>query len=865
MNRAVLLLVPLVLAGCKRDEAVQALIHVDPKQLANCVVLQVLSPKGEMLAESEPLPRPDQDREISVAVFRQKLPADVQLRARAFWGTTKCGEPRFYNGGSDFAPVHFTKESQDVRLAVSQPGDTEDKDRDGYVSAELGGADCDDRQEQRRPGVQEMCDASDDLNCDDRRGCDDATCSNKTCSRAAVQLAFSPSVLKTKAGDCTLVLVERRDSTGANANVTFATPITMSSTMATGVTFHADADCKSSAPPPAIPANNSGVAVYVRSTLVGEASLTATAPLLQPASLAHTLLPGAAKKLTFTSPSRDSQAGDCSPVSLELRDAFNNFSPDTLASITLSPAPTNPEEGFYTDAACTAPFVPTALPAAASVSFYFKGIRAPTSTIEARSGTTALVNQEARTVRALAASMMSLSNAAPQTFLAGQCSPAMNVRITDKYGNLSPLAAGQTITLSTTPEIGLEVFWGQGCKNPLETKILDPRGVAENSLSFRGKTGGTVDVKLSGAQVGEVSQSQLIVPVVRRGSCRLESGESTKSCSIGGPAKVNPSQAFLVFQSTSDNDAANSSFVRCSLTATTVECNRNASSGHAAIEWQVVELYQGLSVQHLPDSGCTLGNTSQTYSISVVPESSAFVLFSSSQNEEPVDKNDFASVRLSGPNAITASVKAGCTLFHKFAFQVVQLGGSSVQRAVTGALSKGSLIVSGLQSTDLTRAIVTTSWQVSSTGQDIYKRVVRGEIDPTDATRLRFFRGAETPFTADSDDIPQISWERITFPQNTLVQTQTLTLADTELRKTYTLPTPVDSTRTLLLTSSQLSGQGGGETAYATNDILGVATARLSLTNGNQLTVERDSRYGAASWTVYAVQFDPYTIPALTR
>lgn len=855
MNRVVLLLlVPIALAGCKKDEAVQALIQIDPKQLANCVVLQVLSPEGETLAESTPLPRPDEDRKMTVAIFREKLPADVRLRARAFWGATKCEEPRYYNGGSELTPVRFKSGSQDIDLTVPAPSEAEDADRDGYVSAEFGGVDCDDRAAQRRPGVQELCDASDDLNCDGRRGCDDATCSAQTCSRAATALVFLPSELSAKAGECTAVRVERRDSTGATANLNFATPIVLSSSLPTGVTFHADAACQSSAPPPSIPANNSSIAVYVRSTLVGQATLSATSPLLQAASLSQTLLPGPAKKFAFTSANKVSQAGECSAVSLELRDEFNNLSPDTLSSVTLNPASTHPEEGFYSDAACTTPLVATALPPSATMSFYFRGTRAPSSTLVARSGTTALQAQEVRTVSPLPASKLSLSNPAPQTFLAGQCSPATNVRITDKYDNLSPLPQAQTITLSTTPEIGLEVYWGSGCvaNQRLDNKILDPRGNTESLLSFKGKTGGTVDVKLSNTTVGEVSQSQTVVPVVRRGSCRMEIGETTKSCPIGGPAAVTLARSFLVFQATSDNDAPSTSFVRCSLTTANVECKRNTATGHAAIDWQVVELHQGLFVQHLPDVACSNSAYRLPQNVS---ESNTFLLFSNTQDGETVGGDDFAAIRLASANSINATVQGGCNVNQNFSIQAVQFTNSDVRRNTTGVMDKELLTISGLPTTTPSRAIVMATWLVSTTGQDIYKRVVRGEIDPQDSTKLLFRRGAGKTFT--SNDIPQISWERITFPTNTLVQTQVFTVADGETNQSVTLATPVDSTRTLLLTSSQLSGQGGGETSNETNDVVGAATGRLSLTGGNQFAVTRDNRLGAASWTAYAIQFDP--------
>ncbi|MFY0584094.1 hypothetical protein ACN28S_66065 [Cystobacter fuscus] len=132
--------------------------------------------------------------------------------------------------------------------------------------------------------------------------------------------------------------------------------------------------------------------------------------------------------------------------------------------------------------------------------------------------------------------------------------------------------------------------------------------------------------------------------------------------------------------------------------------------------------------------------------------------------------------------------------------------------------------------------------------------MIRGEIDQSNTTQLLFRRGANAAIT--TADIPQISWERITFPTGTSVQTHLLTVNDGAASTSTTLATPVDATRTLLLTSSQAGGQGAGETSYGANDILGVATGRLSL-SGNQLSVTRDAPNGSTSWRAYTIQFEP--------
>ncbi|WNG23824.1 hypothetical protein F0U62_07115 [Cystobacter fuscus] len=861
MNRAVLLLL-FVAAGCNREETVQAIIQLDPALKASCVFLEVHTPEGKVV-ESRPLPRPE-DQELRVVVIGRDLPPDVQLQARALWGAAGCEDPLFFNGRSEPVAVHFEPEAQTVTLTLSPPRAAEDEDRDGFVAAELGGADCDDKEERRRPQVQELCDASDDLNCDGWRGCDDSTCSGKTCSRAPASLVFSPSELTTIAGQCSAqVTVERRYADGIPAQAVFPTPITLASTFGPGVTFHSDSLCTSS-PPSSIPAGKSSVTFFVRSTTTGTGELRASSSALpQQATLTHTLRPGAAAKVALVSPNTTSQAGDCAPVSLEWRDAFDNLTTGTLAnlSLSISPTPANTAEAaLYQDAACTQLLnLGAQLPAVSSL--YFRATRATTFTLAAKLNGTSQAEQEARTVKPLPASKLSFSPSAGQTLMAGECSAPVNIRITDKYDNLSPLPTGQLLSLSTTPTASFEAFWDAGCEGSKKMdKDFDPRGATEGSMSFKIKTGGPVELKLSGVAVGEAKQTHTIVPVVRRGSCRIENGRKEENCPISSTSNttvpVTLSRSFLVFQATTTNEEPINSFVRCSLGTSTITCKRNGTTGAVTIDWQVVELLQGLSVQHLPSVSCTQAPPRLPTSVDI---SKNFVLFSSSQDGSVLGYNDFPSVELisySGSININAFLFDACSPNHLFSFQVVQFTGSDVQRGLTGAMpsNSGTLTATGLPTTDPTRSIVLSTWQVSTEGQDIYKRMVRGEIDQSNTTQLLFRRGDGTAIT--TADIPQVSWERITFPTGTLVQTHLLTVNNGAASTSTTLATPVDATRTLLLTSSQAGGQGAGETSYGANDILGVATGRLSL-SGNQLSVTRDAPNGTTTWTAYAIQFEP--------
>jgi hypothetical protein len=69
---------------------------------------------------------------------------------------------------------------------------------------------------------------------------------------------------------------------------------------------------------------------------------------------------------------------------------------------------------------------------------------------------------------------------------------------------------------------------------------------------------------------------------------------------------------------------------------------------------------------------------------------------------------------------------------------------------------------------------------------------------------------------------------------------------------------PVDPTRTLAFSSSQaLSGQGGGESPYEGDDIVGEVMALHFISSPTVLDVSRNSANEAAQWSSTVLQIEP--------
>jgi hypothetical protein len=853
MRRVSLLLVLVVLAGCNREGAIQAVIHYDASVRASCIALEVLGGGDEVLRTLR-LERPaDPERKtLTVAIFRGDLPEEVQLQARALWGNG-CTSALANNGQSALVTGQFKAgEVSDVNIDLQRPSKALDDDEDGYIGADHGGPDCDDTRQDHRPGVEELCDGTDDLNCDNKRGCDDSTCAGKACARAPSSLLFTSGAFDATAGTCSPpVVVERRDSQNQASEFGFPTPLTLQTTVSGGVMFYADASCSSSVDP-TIPAGKSSLTFYVRGTKAGQGELSASATALTAATVTHSVVAGPGITPLITTPPNTLRAGECVPFTVEWRDAFDNPALGHPNNITLT---TGMDAKLYQDAACQQAVTPAFLARdVQSLPLYFSGPRTGTTTIVVE-GTTSLKAQQAQTVRPNVPTAFVVEGTAPQTLFAGECSSAMTVRMFDRFNNPTSFDAATPLGLSSNSTGDFGFYVGAGCTGTPVSALTLAAGATSAGFSFKGKTGGPVTLTAALSNLTPVSQNHTLIPLVRRGRCLINTNQTASTgCTIDPPVR-DLTKSFLVFQATSSASTVRDAFVKCQLTQNQVTCNRVGTAGVLNIQWQVVERPTGLRVQHVP---VDCAGTKTTTTITSVSRDKSLLLFSSSQDGGQVGVNEFMGVQFASPTQVEFLFNSSVCNSTDYALQVVEWDGLVTSQGATGAMSGTSLTTTATPAVpDLARTVLLSTHQATDESDaDICNRLVRGEL--TSDTGMSFSIAADQ--TCSAPKVPSIHWQRITFPMGTLVNTATLTAATSSRTTTSAeFPTAVDPTRTLLLTSSQAhGGQGSGESGYRTIDTPGEAAGRLTLTaNNKQIQLERDSVFAQSRWTAYAIQLEP--------
>jgi hypothetical protein len=745
MRAATLCVMGLLLAACRRDEsggALLALLQLEPSLPASCVTLEVVSSEGEVL-QRRLLERPAGRNELRVAIFRGTLPEKPTLQARPLWGSA-CAEPLLPNGAWQKASGHFVRgETRSVTLTLPRPSAAEDGDQDGFVSDSQGGPDCDDGRTEMHPNAQERCDGSEDLNCDGRRGCDDATCESQVCLYPAVRLAF-------------------------------------------------------------------------------------------------------------TTPPRTPLVRACSePLVLERQAASGQPTLGQALHVELSASPQG-TLGLFADAACTVPLVSLLIPEAeASARFFIRGTQIGSVQLTATSGALTAA-QQTQTLSIGPPTTLAFSSLA-QTLQAGACSQEVVVQTRDAAGNPSPVSEDTGFLLGASPAGVLVFFTDAACTSAISTLSL-PAGSSEARFHFKGLSGGSVGLGVSGGGLGLTQQFQTVRPAVRSSSCTLAAGSSSVNCPLSPPL-VDRQRSLLLFQaSTADNTSA-SSFVRCRLAdSETITCSRHGTAGVADIQWQVAELPHGLRVQHVTAS---CGASRTTVPIEPVRDlAETFLLYSSQQSGTTINGDDFPLVRLIAPETAEFLTSASsCVTGHQYALQVVEWEGARVTRETSGSMSGTSLEVTGLEPVDLSRTVLLFTMRSTATGSTMCDRLLRGEL--TSPTSLRFSRGHGASGCA-SQSIENIAWERIELPPGTLVQQLSLEVANGSTTTSATLSPAVDLTRTLAFSGNQShGGQSLGESTYSQDDIPGVAAGRHLLTAPDRLEVHRGSSLGATRWTSYVLQLFP--------
>jgi len=669
-------------------------------------------------------------------------------------------------------------------------------------------------------------------------------------------LGFATSAQTVAAGQCSGAMrVESRDGGGNPAGVSADTSISLAASPSAGVTFFADASCATPITAATIAGGSSSSSpFFFIGTRAGTVTVSAAAAALTGTSQMESVVSGTPAALGFTTPAQLVTAGACSgAVTVEVQDAFGN--PTAVTSDTAVDLSASSGFGFSFsgDGSCSgAVTAVNVVTGASSAVLDFRGTSAGPIAI---TGSSPLFGSAGQVEIIVPGSPASLEiSTASQTVLARACSSAVTLTFRDAYGNAAPVASATTVPLASAPASG-PVFSGDATCGTAIAAASFPGGASSATVYFSGRTGGTFTFTAAPSGLPAVSQSEVILPTVRRGTCTLSSGATSAVCAIT-PAQLDLAKTFLVFQAVPGDDGApSSSNVRCRFASTSaITCSRNdVSALDVSVAWQTVELPNGIRVQHV-DAACGASNVVSIPIAAVGSVADTFVLASHEEFGINQDDDDMGMVELTSPTNVDVTLVSTCTW--AISLEVVELTGSSVTAGrVQLPAVVDTAIASGLPAAGLGSTVVLHSHDtdIPSSG-GICDRVVRGQVDSD--TSMSFRRGNGNSAAVCTDQDLELAYQRIDFGALATVQQVPASMPPGTFTADVTIGS-VDPTRSLVLSGGQpMSGQAMGETDYDADDIIGEAAALHLLTGPTNLQLIRGSGNAPARWSAFVVQFE---------
>ncbi|MBK7859377.1 MAG: hypothetical protein IPJ65_12295 [Archangiaceae bacterium] len=667
------------------------------------------------------------------------------------------------------------------------------------------------------------------------------------------------------------VTVESRDSLENVTPVAVATTLTPS-TNGGSPTFFSDPGCTVPAPTLGMTAGSSSATYYLTATgTTGSPfTLTTSGTGLTAATQPLTVAPGPASRIAFVGSGQNIGVDACSAAAtVRTLDAFNNVSPVTVATtVTPSAAPAGGVT-FFTNAACStgAGGALTLNPGESTGAFFMKGgPHAAGTTVSvsvATSPALTLVAPQTETLVAGVASRLALTSA-PQTLMAGECSAGLTVQARDAANNNTAVSGATTVNLSAALSTGFSFYGAAGCAGPTVTSVAMTQGTGTSTFWVKGITGGTFDVTAAATGLSADTQSVVVQPAVRTGTCSLAVGATSVPCAVT-PALRDLTRTLMVFEATtSDSNSADNNAVRCALTDTsTLTCGRGGATGSAEIRWYTLSRPTGLTVQHLPAVAST-ATPSQAVGITpvVLPLTSTFVLMSTQTAGvgTAYDAAKLTSARLTAADTVTLQRLANPTVSLTHALQVVQWSGATVVHG-SATIANGALTgaATGLADTAANPTLLLYSWRWAGgagTSSEMCHLGVRGAF--TSTTSLAFSRGAGNGANACNDNDLAIEYERVTLPA-AANRVEAFGI-DTSAATVNQAVTAVDATRALPFFSGQGfgGGQSWGETEDVTADRVRDVTARASFTDATTVRIDRGAGSNTRGlWTLLVWQVTP--------
>ncbi|MGV3619888.1 MAG: hypothetical protein ACO1OB_03670 [Archangium sp.] len=415
------------------------------------------------------------------------------------------------------------------------------------------------------------------------------------------------------------------------------------------------------------------------------------------------------------------------------------------------------------------------------------------------------------------------------------------------------------VSLASMNASQVQFFTSSSCSTTT-TSVTIAAGASSRDFWFKPLTANAQVISAT-ASFDADQASFTSLPVVRRTGCYfaaastladggVQAGTLSRSCTLPVPL-IDTSTSFLVSQFVPNSSVTQTSALslRCRISSTTqAVCTRNgdSSSGNAYV--QVAEIPQNLKVQRAGSSSCPATIALSPLDAGVEP----FLLRAVSSGTPVLNGNHTAVARYAPPDvSTTPSVCGG------YEHQLVEWRGVEVTAgSLDGGFAAGQseVTVTGLPAVSTDAVLLVQAGLSNSNEMAACSLLVKGDM--TTPTSVRLSRGAGDagcPLGA----VPQVTWQRIDFDERADVDTYKVTFAPQETSKTITIA-PVDSSRTMMMTSSQsFAGQGAGETDEGSSVRASAGTVSFSLMSSTTLQVTRGASGSTSSFVIYVVELTP--------
>ncbi|MBT3526781.1 MAG: hypothetical protein HN482_10850, partial [Bdellovibrionales bacterium] len=292
-------------------------------------------------------------------------------------------------------------------------------------------------------------------------------------------LAITSSAANVIATRCShQVTVERQDSSGNAASPASTTTVSLAGG---SLSFYSDSSCSSSITDVTISALASNATFYFKQNSVGTPTLTVSG-LTVDGTQALNIISDTANTLEITSSASAVLAGACSSaITVARKDQYGTLV-DGAISTTVNISGSGMQ--FYASAGCGAASITSVdiTSGAGQTNFYFKRSAVGTQAI-AVSGLT-VDDSQLQTINPNVPDQLSFT-AGPASVIAGECSTALTIEVSDTYGNTINQVGGTSVTLASDTSGTANFYSDSGCGVDISSTATVTSGSSTTTIYYK--------------------------------------------------------------------------------------------------------------------------------------------------------------------------------------------------------------------------------------------------------------------------------------------------------------------------------------------------------------------------------------------